>query len=167
MSHVQLLISIRGLQSDFCETSLEQLAPHLVPGCKAKFESKIFGSAASEGTSIQRVLQSSVPVIVEVEQFLEARRNLLIFGVARLRQELGEIVDVNGEMELYGEPVNFFARLGGGVLPNMNGEEQREWAKRQKALGPYEKDFVVMVNKTAEQRRGSPHCFRYLIQLVG
>jgi hypothetical protein len=131
---------------------LERLAPHLVPGCSKKIVAQTFGAPNSEDTSFKIMAQKRVPVIVEKEQVLQIRQDLRLYGVDRLRRELGDLVDENGNMTIGTEPMNFFARVAADLLPKMNLEEQREFARRQSALGPYAKQFYVIANKKERQR---------------
>jgi Ca2+-binding EF-hand superfamily protein len=133
---------------------LEDAAPHLAPGCALKLVTDgTSDAAASEPTTFKSILLEKVPVIVELEQFLLARQYLRMYGMDRLRAELEDFVDENGEMAIGTKPFNFFARVGANVLPKMDEFAERDFEKNQAALGPYAKDFIVIQNQKQRQRK--------------
>jgi hypothetical protein len=130
---------------------LVQFAPHLAVGHEAKFK----GAASWKSFATEKF-----PQIITEEDYSAARQELLLYGVDRLREELGGFVDEDGELTTGMQPFNIFARVAAGVQ-HMEPEQEREFLRRQEWLGKeYGKEFVIMMNKQERRTNTAVHTFR-------
>jgi hypothetical protein len=83
-----------------------------------------------------------------MEVFIAARRDLRTYGLDRLREELGDLIDGKGEVSVAANP---FATAAAGVLAQTD-SEKGEASRRQAALGKWGKYFVVVNNHTRSRQ---------------
>ena len=89
-------LSVRGSQEErrLAHEHLAVLAPHLAEGHEERFKgADSWSSFATE----------KFPSIVDAEAYMAARKELRIYGVKRLRAELGGFVDNDGLLTLGAE----------------------------------------------------------------
>jgi hypothetical protein len=126
-----------GDEQRMAHKHLAELAPHLAHGRDAKFK---------EVQSFKTLATEKFPAIVDSEAYMACRAELQLYGVDRLRAELGGFVDEQGQLTVGTKPFNIFARVAAGVQ-QMEPDVESAFTRRQPWLGPFKDEFCVMVNK--------------------
>ena len=112
---------------------LENLCPHLKPGAEKKYE--------GTSTTWAELAKQNFPKVCDTQDFLAIRKELRLYGVDRLQEELGEYVE-DGMLTTQ----NPFVKIVEGIDVDLR--VKLDIQRRQPWLGPYAEEFQIMVNKS-------------------